>query len=297
MGARALVREEDAKARRAALLDPSPLVRREAARAASFARDGGDLSLLVETARLDPDWRVRTDAVRALAHQPGDPEVANRLRDLWDSSDDDAREDIATALAEPEVFAHGGRDALILIVAREHGPGATEAASIAARLYAKDPDLGPPAFAHLELAVSEGAKRERLHALAALPLTDKGARDAVKKAEEDGDEEVKVAALTRMTEIPEGAAEATKALEEIAKNNEDPLAARAKFALAAAKDAQVVPLLDADLASKDAETRLAAATAFAGMGETRRAARELADADASVRARVACTLMMAARGH
>jgi hypothetical protein len=53
--------------------------------------------------------------------------------------------------------------------------------------------------------------------------------------------------------------------------------------------------IEDDLRANDPYTRLSAADALAALGRSARGAPLLADADASVRTRAACTLMVAAR--
>jgi hypothetical protein len=93
---------------------------------------------------------------------------------------------------------------------------------------------------------------------------------------------------------------AVKALETVAGDARDDghaqeLAARARYALASAGDVRIQAWIERDLAAPGAERRLGAASALAALGRSARAAPLLADGDASVRTRVACTLMVAAR--
>jgi hypothetical protein len=53
--------------------------------------------------------------------------------------------------------------------------------------------------------------------------------------------------------------------------------------------------LEGDLAAAEPEVRLAAASALAALGVAARAAPLLADSDATVRVRSACTIVLAAR--
>ena len=118
MVVRGLVRDVDRDARRRALLDADPLVRREAARAAQTARDEADLDALSEAARLDPEPIVRTEAVRAMAGLGGGgaaEAIVERLRDLWRGGDDGVREDIARAWSRSPLWEAGGRPALLVL--------------------------------------------------------------------------------------------------------------------------------------------------------------------------------------
>src|SRR5690606_16602338 len=101
VGVRTLHRDSDRQKRQAAMLDPSPRVRRGAIRASAQAQDVADLDLLFETARLDPDLLLRNEALRAMsAVLRGDGgkaragDLAIRLRDLYVAGDDAIKEDV-----------------------------------------------------------------------------------------------------------------------------------------------------------------------------------------------------------
>jgi HEAT repeat protein len=294
LGARALVRSEDASARLHALLDPDPRVRREAARAARDAADLADLRALAEAARLDPEPIVRTEAVRAIAALPTTPggEVANVLRDLWTAGDDGVKEDVALAWSGSSVWAAGGREALRVIVASGHGPGVIEAAAAVLRRRDVDEDITEAAVGQLARAIESGAPTARLQALAQAPLGRPNLRAAVTKAAGDDDFDVRVAALARLANAADSHALAE--LEALGQPGSQ-VAARARFALAGAGDRRVQAWLEQDLSSPAPEDRLGAATALATLGVAARAAPLLADVDPSVRVRAACTILMAAR--
>jgi hypothetical protein len=67
------------------------------------------------------------------------------------------------------------------------------------------------------------------------------------------------------------------------------------LALATVGDRRVQSWIEQDLGARAPEDRLAAATALSALGLAARGAPLLADEDPSVRARAACTLVMAAR--
>jgi hypothetical protein len=238
VGARALVRDEDRGARQRALVDVDPRVRRQAARAALEAADGADLAALAETARLDPEPIVRTEAVRAIAairtpagtsgdrrgpwaaQAPGyvpdqtpavpvtSTSAADLLRDLWMSGDDGLREDIALAWAGPSLWDAGGREALRTLVASGHGPGAIEGAAAILRHGDADPESTQAAIGQLVRAIAGGSRATRLQAIAQAPIDMSpgrsgkgGAADllgAVRAAAADEDLEVRVGALARL---------------------------------------------------------------------------------------------------
>lgn len=79
-------REAVAEALADALVDPSPLVREEAARSAGALQASSAERALREAARRDPSWRVRRAAVRALARLAGEGGAAAEA--LFDALDD-----------------------------------------------------------------------------------------------------------------------------------------------------------------------------------------------------------------
>lgn len=293
--ARGFVRAGDQEARRQALLDPDPLVRREAARAAQAARDGADVDALAEAARLDPEPIVRTESVRALASLGGGraPIVVERLRDLWGSADDGLREDIARAWSRSPLWEGGGRGALLLLVASNHGPAAIEGAVAVLRARGADAEVADASLAQVERAIEAGARGTRIQALAQAPLDRSELLDAVRRASASDDREIRVAALGRLA----GAGEpgAVGALEGLAAVG-SPVAPRARRALAMAGDRRVQSWIEEDLEAAQPDRRLAAAMELAALGVAARGAPLLADADARVRTRAACTLIMAVRG-
>jgi hypothetical protein len=294
VGIRGLVRPEDRPSRLGALLDPDPLVRREAARASRDGADARDLSALAEAARLDPEPIVRTEAVRAIAALPAVPgnTVANLLRDLWTLGDEGLREDIAVAWSSPSVWSAGGRDALRGLVSSEHGPAVIEGAAAVLRHRDADGEVVTQAVSELVRAIAEGARPARLAALAEAPLERPELLRAVKAASEDDDAEVRIAALARLAAARDpGAAPALEALA----SPGSPVASPARSALASAGDRRVQAWLEQDLASPAPEDRIGAAVALAALGVPARAAPLLADTEAKVRLRAACTIVTAAR--
>jgi len=299
VGARALVRAQDRQARLLALVDGNPLVRREAARAARDAADVGDLQPLAEAARLDPEPIVRTEAVRALASLSG-PEVANALRDLWTSGDDGLREDIAMAWSSPHLWATGGRDALRVVVTSGRGPGSIEGAAAVLRHADAGPELASLAVGRLVETIRSGSTATRLQAIIQAPVDRPELLEAMRAATRDDDIEVRIGALTRVAGRARvdarGADEARVALESLAQPGSE-VGPQARFALGSLGDRRIQAWLEQDLASERPLDRLSAATALASLDASARAAPLLADIDPSVRVRVACTLLMAARSR
>jgi hypothetical protein len=294
VGARALVRSEDRDARLRALLDPDPSVRRAAARAARDARDPGDGAALADAARRDPEPIVRTEAVRSIAVLPAtaDGRNADVLRDLWTVGDDALREDIALAWSGPELWGAGGREALRVVVASDHGPGVVEAAAAVLRRGDAQGELAEVAMAQLVRALQRGPTQTRVQALAQSPVGAKELRPIVEEMADSDDGDIRVAALARLAN--EKDARAVAKLEGLAQPG-SPLALRARLALGSAGDRRVQAWLESDLVASEPSDRLAAATALASLGIASRAAPLLADPDARVRMRAACTILLADR--
>jgi hypothetical protein len=298
VGVRGLVRTEDRAARVFAFTDPNPLVRRAAARAAHDATDPNDLDALAEAARVDPEPLVRTEAVRAIAVLPAQPDegAVHVLRDLWVKADAGLREDIALAWAGPALWGAGGREALLVVVASEHGAGAIEAAAAVLRHDDVQPDLASSAAAQLERAIAQGASAARMQAIAQAPLEQPGIVEALQRVAADGELDLRVAALSRLAQRKANEAAAQPALEALAQPGSR-VAARARFALASLGDRRVQGWIEQDLSAEAPSARLSAAADLAALGVPSRAVPLLADADAGVRVRAACTILMAARAR
>ena len=296
IAARALVRSEDRDLRLHALLDPEPDVRRAAARAARDARAPADLEALAEVARVDPEPIVRTEAVRAMAALSGSTAsrlIVDALKDLWRLGDDGLREDIALAWSGPGLWGAGGRDELNVVVASEHGPAVVEAAAAVLRHRDADAEVAQAAIAQIERAIDGGPVATRLQALAQAPMDRKELVAVVQKAAGGEDLKVRVAALARLVEAKDS--RVTEQLESLAREG-SPVAQQARFALATSGDRRIQAWIEQDLAAERPEVRLAAGTELAALGLAGRGAPLLADADARVRVRAACTIIMAVRG-
>lgn len=314
VGTRTLHRDQDGQKRRAAILDPSPRVRRAALHASAAAKDGEDIDVLLETARVDPELLLRNEALRAVSAilrsaKGRAPQVAMKLRDLWNSGDEPLREDIAVAWALAPVFESGGRDALRVAIASEKGPAAIAAAGVVLRTASHDKELVESANALLARNIGEGSRRDRLHAIVSAKTESALTLDAIKKASQEEDMDVRVAALGRLLDVKAERDGAIKALEAIAgygvksapsAGDAEDLrlrehASRARLALAYAGDVRIQAWIEADLGAAEPHARASAASALAALGRSARAAPLLADPDVSVRTRAACTLLVAGR--
>ncbi|MCL2723829.1 MAG: hypothetical protein FWD69_05270 [Polyangiaceae bacterium] len=310
VGVRMLYESGDGRARRTALIDPSPRVRTSAVRASVRAADPADLDVLFETARVDPEPMLRTDAIGAVSAiarsrrgraYAGD--VALRLRDLWTAGDDALRENVAVAWALSPVFEHGGRAALVVRIAEGRGPGPVAAAGVVLRTASKDEALVASANALVARTILEGSVRDRRNAIFVARL-EGSPLDAIRKASTDDDNEVRITALARLLDSPPDHDTARRALEILAGygvkgTGSDARAldhaARARMALARAGDLRIQAWIEEDLASPSPGKRVAAASALAALGRSGRATPLLADPDPSVRMLAACTMLAAHR--
>jgi hypothetical protein len=297
VGARALVRSGDGDLRRTLLTDGSPIVRRAAMRASGDAGDARDIPALLSAARLDPELVARSAAVRAIARiGAADDSLANALRDLWVTSDEALREDLASAYASPSIERRGGAEALRVLVASGHGPGDLTAAAALLRRGAAG-DARSLAIGLLSRTIDAASRRHRSLAIAVAPLDVADLFEAVLRAsKQESDTDVRISALARLLEVPASRAAAIRELEALAQPGDAiAFARRARAALAGAGQLSVQAWLEADLGSDDASVRLGAADSLAALGRAERAARLLSDADVRVRSRAACTMLLAAR--
>jgi hypothetical protein len=314
VGTRTLHRDDDRQRRQAAMLDPSPRVRRSAIRASGMAKDLADLDVLFETARVDPELLLRNEALRAMSQilrtdggKARATEHANRLRDLWTSGDDAIREDVAVAWALSPVFEGGGREALRVEIANGKGPGAIAAAGVVLRT-SKDSELTSSASALLARTIGEGSRRDRLHAIA-VSRPEGAELEAMRKASKEEDLDVRVPALARLLDSKGDHDSAMKELESIAGQGVKKgqaaaptqdghlleAASRARLALAYAGDLRIQAWIEQDLMASEPQRRLGAASALAALGRPARAVMLLADPDVTVRTRAACTMLVASR--
>ncbi len=301
VGARALGSEDDREARLAALVDPSARVRRAAARAAADAKDEHDLDALFETARVDPEPIVRSEAVRAIARIDGGGLVTvNRLRDLWTNADDPLREDIAVAYSSPGLAVAGGADAVRMLVAAGHGPGVIAAAAAVLRPRKEglfDAETKKSAVALLVRTIDDGSRRDRLFGIAVARLDEPDLASAIARATTcDDDLDIRLSAHVRLLESrdPKVHDAAMKELLAFAGPEvKGSLGRRARLALADAGDLRIQAWIEADLATEDPSGRLSAVQALAALHRPARGALLLADEDPRVRVRAACTILAA----
>ena len=258
-------------------------------------------ALLAEAARLDPEPMVRTELYARSPPCPRAPQspamTSRRSFAICGPPPRQATTGCArtSRSAWSLLWASGGREALRVVIASERGSGVIEGAAAVLRRPEADPEMTGIAAGVLARAIDGGSRGEKLQALAEAPLDGRSAQALlphVEQASTDGDTEVRVSALSRLAE--RGGASAVAQLETLAQPGSS-VALRARFALAESGDRRVQAWVEQDLASAQPESRVLAANALATLGMAARAAPLLADSDASVRLRAACTIVAAPR--
>jgi hypothetical protein len=291
IAARVTAPPEHATLRRGFYVDPDERVRRAALRAAFEAADPGDLALLVEAARLDPDGRSRSLATRAMG-AIGGAGTALALKDLWVSADPIVRLSIVEAWGMPRVFSAGGSDELLKLAESANSLASVAAAGELARIGREG---AREARAVLGRVVALGTTDERLVAIQLVALTEPDALLALDHAAKSDDTKVRAAALARLLDNSGRRAMALTDLEGLAKGN-DGAARQARAALVAAGDAKVAPLLSPGLVGDEAALREEAAIGLFRLGRPSQMASALADSDPAVRMSVACSILASAAG-
>lgn len=286
VGARTLFRGGDGELRRKLFVDLDVRVRRGALYAALDAGDANDATLLLETARLDPDGLARGVAARAAGHVGG-RDVVLGLKDRWATADDALRSSLASAWGMSAAYEAGGRDQLMWVVETSRGVPALTAAGLLKGHGGREADAARAAIVR---AVESGPTDARVSAIAFADLDDADSLKSLEKASEDGDLRVKVAALGRLAWLKDRKQKALDELGQLATGT-TPVRNAARSAMAVAGDRRVVPLLAEDTRSAEPHVRAWAATELASMKEFPDAAPILADDDAATRTRAACALL------
>jgi hypothetical protein len=285
VAARASVAPERFLQRRRYFADPDQRVRRAALEAAIEAPAMLDEQPLLEAARLDPDAMCRSLATRGVGAIGGEQAVRSLL-DLWERADEDDRMNLVEALGQKRAFAAGGRAELLRIA--ESGRGVPAVAAMGTLLRV-DPSTAAQVTTLLARAIAEGSSDEQVLALQ-MALLDGPVEKATRDATHDTDPNVRVAALTRLLDVPSERAKALKSLRDEAKDPSDQGDA-ARGALARAHDPSVAPALVKALAAPAWQVRQGAGLSLVSLGDYSHAATLLADEDANVRVAIACRIL------
>lgn len=300
VGARVLMKPEQGALRRKLFTDGDQAVRLAALTAAAVAADPADIDALLEAARLDPYPLARTKAIRA-AGAIGGERVVLALKDLWASADEPARQAITDAWAMPHAIRVGGRRELAWAADTQRGSPAIAAAFALVRSGGAGDAV---ALAVLERAILSGLPRERIFALQVAPISAPSIRAAILKAEADPDQEIAFIAAAHRFVMPKDQGGATDAerplllkkllMAALEKGNRAYLA---KSALARGGAKEVLPLLDRDIRSADPQARKSAGLALVELGELPRAAVAAVDIDPRVRVPVSCAILRTSIGY
>lgn len=272
--------------RRAFLADPDERVRRAAADAASRAKNEEDLSVLLETSRVDPDPLTRSRALRALGAF-GSEKITLALRDRFDVATEGDQLAIIEAWSHPSSLEAGGKRQLELSAQNESGAVAIAAAAALSRLDSPEGERG---FARLTHYLQTGTQEERRLALRLLPVEHAKTEERLLEASRDADERVALLATVRLLFRSAHETQAKKRLLDWARGA-GALRYEARAALSVSKEESILPLLVQDKKSSSAEVRAQAGANLIRLGAGAEAALLLADPEAEVRRSVACTLL------
>jgi hypothetical protein len=291
VAARAAEREIDSDMRKAFYVDPDERVRRAAFSTARDVHASGELEVLLESARVDPDPQSQTLAIVASGAVGGERAVL-ALKDLWARADDTTRIAIVDAWTEPAAFATGGARELALAAESGVGLAAVSASYALARAEGADSAV---ANARLRRDILDGSDDEKRLALSVAAMNSE-TEAAIAKAGKEASPELRVVALARLLSVEARRSEAFRALREIANtkaSSESELRAQgdARAALARAGDTSVGPALVKDLHDPDVNKRARAARALTSLGDYSNAATALADDDANLRSEIACSVL------
>jgi HEAT repeat protein len=286
VGARGLVAKDDGPKRRELFLDNDPRVRKAAIDASEEAGDVEDLSILLETVRLDPDRVARASAARIVG-EIGGRDAVLALKDRYPAADEPTRAAIVSAWGAEASYGSGGREELLWAAETEHGVAAINAASALSSRGGEEQNIGRAAMTR---AIREGGTHNRMVAISLATLADEEEKKAIVEASEGQDMLLKIVALGKLSLDPALKEKSIAALEPIAATD-IPEHRRALQALAQLGDRKIVALLANETSSKEPHVRVWAAQELAGMKEFPQAAMVLADDDVSVRTRAACAIL------
>ena len=291
VAARAADRAIDTDMRKAFFVDPDERVRRAAFNTALEVQAPGELEALLDAARVDPDPQSQSLAIRA-AGAIGSERAVLALKDFWPRADDATRMAIVDAWSAQASFVKGG--ARELEIASESG-GGLAAVSACAALDRAGGALSVVANARLRRYISDGSGEEQRLAIN-LSTINSETESTLAKAAKEGDPELRVAALTRLTSIEGRRKNALESLREIANAKASSEAEQraqrgALSALAQAGDNSVKAALVKGLAAPEAAVRSRAARGLISLGDHVDAATALADDEPSLRSDLACFVL------
>lgn len=283
LAARATLAPEQAELRRRYFTDPDERVRRAAFEAALRAPIAGQVSDLLEAARLDPNPTNRARAAQALGRIGGERAVLG-LVDLFNGADEQQQLAVLDAWSESPSFADGGERELARALDHSGLVGVS-----AASLLLESRDSRAAAIAVLARAIEGGSDDERRLAVMVAPLSEPAIKTALQKAAKAPSPEVTPLLLSRLAELPEQREQARASLEKLVEDKSDD-GIEASYAAAPLGSARAVARVQQELTHERASRRLRAALFLARLGPKPRVASRLADDDPFVRSSLACSL-------
>ena len=300
---RALERPGDHDERRAYFASSDGALRAMALRAAMIDGDPRDVPALRERARIDPEPDVRSNAIRALALLEDPPaDQASFFVELAATADPAARGDIAVAWALSPTFEHGGREAILRVLADEKTPADERVvtALLLSRTHRSDAALRGLVDALLLRVLHDGPMPVRLLVVRSAASQSDALLGAVGDlAKNEGATELGIAASEALLglkgRVPEQDRRAAQARLYALAKNDGGLGTRARVALAGAGDRRVQAWLEHDLGAPDPARKLLAARGLVALDVAGRAALLLSEPEPSLRTRAACILLGAAR--
>ena len=243
--------------------------------------------------RVDPYPLARAQAARA-AGGIGGERVVLALKDLWAQADEPLRLAIADAWAMPRSAEAGGKRELGW--AADAARGSVQIAAGFGLVRAGGPEASQ-GIAVLEQAIATGTAKDRIFAILVAPPKEESIRAALKKASDDADEVVAVAALSRRLEVGPPPADASAIVAKLLKLafGDSRGAIAAKTTLARARQRAVMPIVARDAHAQDPKLREAGGIGLALLHDYPHAAVVAVDQDRDVRTHVACAMLTADR--
>ncbi|HTM46570.1 MAG TPA: hypothetical protein VL137_16545 [Polyangiaceae bacterium] len=283
VGLRAAVESSDTSRLLRGFVDGDVGVRRAALGAARMSAGSIDIAALLNAANHDPDALNRSLAARVETARGGERAVLF-LRDYWASVTPAERVAFVEAWAEPAALGAGGERELVWVIETQHGMAQISAAAVLQR-------HSQTARGVLLSAVRDGALEEQRLAAQLISLEQSDVVPTLKQVAESGaDPGVRVVIWHRLATVAAEKKAAIAALRVLAQG-QGREAQGARYALAAAGDPSVIPVLQTELTAQDPSTRLQSAFSLLALGQAPKAAHLLADRSTEVRRKVACMLL------
>jgi len=269
-----------------ALIDADPRVRRAALRTILVEPLTSDGAALVEVARLDPDESIRQMALLAIG-ETGDPNSLLAAHDLWDEMIEPSRLAFLQALYAPASRARGGAQILARVMQSSDSLEGVVAASL---LCHEPPQTSQYAVGRLLRALHQGTTSERLVALASLPPNEADVQTEIHQMALKGAPYLRVASLELWLKSGRDLAVAQERIETIAASH-DVDAFEASRILALRGDLSSIFRLEGRLTAPLAEERIAVVRPLIRLKRWDAVAQALTDDHPAVRLATACNVL------